>query len=47
MNKVRMSKSGNNNPNIEDTTKDSKIRALKSEVNYWKTRHGLLKKYGI
>jgi hypothetical protein len=43
----RMSKSGSTEKSIpEDLSVEVKLSALQSEVNYWKTRYELLKKYG-
>ena len=43
----KISKSDSNKKNLEEElSKDIKIGALEAQVNYWKTRYELLKKYG-
>ena len=43
--KVKMKKSGNNEPSNFEISDAVKIRALENERNYWKLRYDLVKKY--
>lgn len=43
---MKISKSGNKDPNIEKLSTESKLKAMESERNYWKTKYYLLLKYG-
>jgi hypothetical protein len=45
--KGKMSKSNSKESNISDIDESTKIRALRNEINYWKTRYKLIKKYGV
>jgi hypothetical protein len=41
----KMSKSNDSTSTLKDITLDIKIKSLESQVNYWKIRYELLKKY--
>jgi len=43
---MKMSKSGQTEPNMGELSLESKLKAMESEKNYWETRHRLREKYG-
>lgn len=43
---MKISKSACVGPTIDELSESSRIRALESERDYWKTRYNLLMKYG-
>jgi hypothetical protein len=45
-NMEKMSKSDSKEKNDLNIMQETRIESLKSQVNYWKTRYELLKKYG-